>query len=77
MFDTDKDGEIGMKEIENIIEAVNSINGKTDAQGENSPNHCARFIMNKLDKSNNRTLSEDEFVNGKIKHLFDYLRILY
>ena len=65
MFDTDKDGEIGVKEIENIIETVYDINGKMENFGENSPNYCARFIMNKLDRNNNRTLSVDEFVQGK------------
>jgi Ca2+-binding EF-hand superfamily protein len=64
MYDVDKNGTVDKREMQKIIEAIYDLLGEELKRGENSPAERVKMIMNKLDKDNSGTLSENEFVEG-------------
>lgn len=66
MYDVDKNGTVDKKEMLKIIEAIYDLLGEELRRGENSPSERVKTIMNKLDKDNSGTLSENEFVEGML-----------
>jgi Ca2+-binding EF-hand superfamily protein len=47
-----------------IIEALYELLGVEKQKGENSPEQRVKYIMSKLDKNQNGSLNEQEFVEG-------------
>ena len=64
MYDSNRNGKIDKKEMEKIIIAIYDLLGETNRKGDNDPKHRVEAIFKKLDRDNNGTLSEDEFVEG-------------
>jgi Ca2+-binding EF-hand superfamily protein len=50
--------------MEKIILAIYDLLGETNRKGDNDPKQRVNAIFNKLDRDNNGTLSEAEFVEG-------------
>ena len=65
-YDSDHNGKIDKKEMEKIIDAIFDLLGEEKRKGDNDPKHRVIAIFNKLDRDQNGTLSEQEFVDGNI-----------
>jgi neurocalcin delta len=64
LYDSNNNGSIDKKEMIKLIEAIYDLTGEDNRKGDNDPKSRCTAIFNKLDKDNNGTLSEAEFVLG-------------
>jgi Ca2+-binding EF-hand superfamily protein len=69
--DQDGDGKIDIFELEKIIDAIYDLKNIPDylKQGENSPKLKSRTIFKKLDRNDDKYITEKEFVDGMLKNV--------
>lgn len=72
--DQDGDDKIDLLELERIIDAIYDLKNIPDylRKGDNSPKSRSRDIFKKFDRNDDKYLTENEFVEGMLKHV-DYI----
>ena len=63
--------------MEKIIDAIFDLLGEEKRKGDNDPKHRVIAIFNKLDRDQNGTLSEQEFVDGIIYAFIKKINITF
>ena len=72
--DQDGDDKIDLFELERIIDAIYDLKNIPDylRKGDNSPKFRSSDIFKKFDRNDDKYLTENEFVEGMLKHV-DYI----
>lgn len=70
IYDLDGDGRIDQKEMIKVIECLYDLRDlpKSDKSGEKSPKFIAKQIMSKFDKDGNKSLTQNEFIDGCLEY---------
>ncbi|CAF0782239.1 unnamed protein product [Didymodactylos carnosus] len=66
MYDSDDSNYVDQKELNTMITVMYNIVGQQDREGPYDPNYIAKQIISELDITDDKKLSKEEFIDGKI-----------